>query len=90
MGLSPASQRLLAEVRTTVSELCASEPGKALGNAKVEKLRSVVFSLKTSIGLRQRCRPSQTDQAILWGTVCDLWVRHAFSIPAQQLSSILH
>jgi hypothetical protein len=74
-GLSPASQRLLREVHSTVADLCtASAPGKSLSSPKLDKLRSVVFALKTSIGLRQNCSPSDKDHETLWNAVCDLWV----------------
>ena len=74
-GLSPASQRLLREVQSTVADLCTtSTPGKSLSSSKLDKLRSVVFALKTSVGLRQHCSPSDTDHETLWNAVCDLWV----------------
>lgn len=74
-GLSPASQRLLREVQSTVEDLCTtSTPGKALSSPKLDKLRSVVFALKTSVGQRQQCSPSDKDHETLWNAVCDLWV----------------
>lgn len=74
-GLSPASQRLLREVQSTVADLCTtSTPGKPLSSTKLDKLRSVVFALKTSIGQRQHCSPSDKNHETLWNAVCDLWV----------------
>lgn len=87
---SAGFSRLLAEVKSSVTELGAdSEPGKALSSAKVDKLRSVVFSLKTSIGLRQRCRPSDADQGTLWNAVCDVWVRAGLSAYQQGCFGLL-
>lgn len=74
-GLSSVSRRMLQEVRATVGDLQASsEPGKPLSSGTVEKLRSLVYGLKQSIGLREKCRPSEDDQDSLWQIVCDLWV----------------
>jgi hypothetical protein len=82
-GLSPASQRLLLEVQSVVADLCTtSAPGKSLSSPKLEKLRSVAFALKTSIGLRQHCSPSDTDHETLWNAVCDLWVCKRTTVPA--------
>ncbi len=65
---------MLAEVRVTVTELVEAEPSKPLSIKKLDKLRSVVSGLKASMGLRQKCRPSDQDQDTLWQTACDLWV----------------
>ena len=87
-GLSPAGQRLLREVQSTVSDLCTtSTPGKPLSSPKLDKLRSVVFALKTSIGQRQHCVPSDEDHETLWNAVCDLWVTALQQIPLRWLQS---